>query len=39
MQYHTRPIFLARTFCLVEKKRALDLKGFSQISKAMKKVQ
>ena len=35
----TRPIFRAGTFCLVEKKKPLDLQDFSQIGKTMKKLQ
>ena len=35
----THPIFRARTFCLVKKKKPLDLQFFSRIGKTMKKLQ
>ena len=34
-----RPIFWARTFCFVKKKKPLDLQVFSRIGKTMKKLQ
>ena len=35
----TRPIFRANTFCLVKRKKILDLQVFSQIGKIIKKLQ
>ena len=35
----TRPISLALTFCLIKKKKTLDLQVFSRIGEKMKKLQ
>ena len=37
--FETRMIFRARTFCLVKKKKTLDLQFFSRIGKTMKMLQ
>ena len=37
--FETRMIFRARTFCLVKKKKTLDLQFFSWIGKTMKMLQ
>ena len=34
----TRPIFLARKFCLVKKEKSLDLQIYKRIGKTMKKL-
>ena len=36
--FEVRPIFWARTFCHVKKKKTTDLQFSSQIDKAMKKL-
>ena len=35
----TRPVFRVRKFCLVKKKKLLDLEIYSRVGKTMKKLQ